>query len=139
MRDWSTKTRVPKKRFVGWIGISQSKFFDWKRRYGKINEHNGWIRRDHWLTDAECEAIIAYWTQNPEEGYRRLTYMMLDEDVVAVSASSVYRVLNHGKQLPSMDPEARAQLRAALEDYQTRTRLPDEAIYVLATLRDLDQ
>jgi transposase InsO family protein len=95
VRDWSTKTKVPKKRFIGWIGISESKFFDWQNRYGKVNEHNGWISRDHWLTDAECEAIIAYWTQNPEEGYRRLTYMMLDEDIVAVSASSVYRVLKN--------------------------------------------
>jgi hypothetical protein len=95
VRDWSTKTKVPKKRLVGWIGISESKFFDWQNRYGKVNEHNGWIPRDHWLTDAECEAIIAYWTQNPEEGYRRLTYMMLDEDIVAPTASSVYRVLKN--------------------------------------------
>lgn len=29
----------------------------------------------------------------PHEGYRRLTYMMMDDDVVAVSPSSVYRIL----------------------------------------------
>lgn len=33
--------------------------------------------------------------QNPGEGYRRLTFMMLDQDVVAVSPSSVYRVLKN--------------------------------------------
>jgi transposase InsO family protein len=37
--------------------------------------------------------IIDYRLQHPDEGYRRLTYMMLDADVVAVSSSSVYRVL----------------------------------------------
>ena len=95
MRDWSRRTEVPKKRFVGWVGISQSKFFDWQNRYGKVNEHNGWIPRDHWLEDWECEAIIEFWKQNPDEGYRRLCYMMLDGDIVAVSASSVYRVLKN--------------------------------------------
>jgi hypothetical protein len=28
------------------------------------------------------------------EGYRRLTFMMLDADIVAVSSSSVWRVLS---------------------------------------------
>src|SRR5207245_2389000 len=32
--------------------------------------------------------------QDPLEGYRRLTFMMLDADVVAVSPSSVWRVLS---------------------------------------------
>ena len=43
----------------------------------------------------ECEkqAIIDYYTDHPFEGYRRLTYMMMDADVVAVSPSTVYRVL----------------------------------------------
>lgn len=58
-----------------------------------VNEHNGWIPRDHWLLDWEKRAILDFYWQHPLEGYRRLTYMMLDRDVVAVSASSVYRVL----------------------------------------------
>ncbi len=38
-------------------------------------------------------AIIDYYRKHPDEGYRRLTHMMLDEGMMAVSASSVYRVL----------------------------------------------
>jgi transposase InsO family protein len=95
VRRWADKTGLPKKRFVEWLGLSPSKFFDWQNRYGKVNEHNGWIPRDHWLEDWECEAIVDYWRAHPGEGYRRLTYMMLDEDVVAVSASTVYRVLSN--------------------------------------------
>ena len=34
-----------------WIGIGTSKFYNWKLRYGKVNEHNAWVPRDHWLTD----------------------------------------------------------------------------------------
>jgi len=75
------------------IGLSSSKYYNWKERYGRANEHNSWIPRDFWLEKWEKEAIIEYYKQHPDEGYRRLTYMMLDADVVAVSPSSVYRVL----------------------------------------------
>ena len=76
------------------MGVSRGKFFDWKQRYGKLNEHNGKVPRDHWLEKWEQQAILAYHRANPLEGYRRMTFMMLDEDVVAVSPTSVYRVLS---------------------------------------------
>ncbi len=41
----------------------------------------------------EGQAILGFHEQHPLEGYRRLTFMMLDADVVAASPSSVYRVL----------------------------------------------
>jgi transposase InsO family protein len=75
------------------MGVPDGTFYKWKKRYGKANEHNGWIPRDHWLDEWEKQAIIQYHFDHPLEGYRRLTYMMLDADVVAVSASTVYRVL----------------------------------------------
>jgi transposase InsO family protein len=90
---WSDKTRIKAETMVNWIGITRSKYYDWRCRYGKVNEHNDWIPRDFWLADQEKHAIIAYYYDHPLEGYRRLTYMMIDDDVVAVSPSSVYRVL----------------------------------------------
>jgi putative transposase len=78
---------------VNWIGLSRSKYYDWQKRYGQINEHNGYIPRDFWLTEWEKEAIIKYFIDHPFEGYRRLTYMMMDENIVAASPASVYRVL----------------------------------------------
>jgi len=75
--------------------VPQGTFYKWRSRYGKVNEHNGAIPRDHWLEDWEKQAIISFHLQHPLEGYRRLTYMMLDADVVYASASSVYRVLKH--------------------------------------------
>jgi len=51
------------------------------------------VPRDGWLEDWEKKAILDFHWQNPLEGYRRLAFMMLDADVVAVSPSSVYRVL----------------------------------------------
>lgn len=40
-----------------------------------------------------------YTKRHPGEGYRRLTYMMLDESIVAVSPSSVYRILKNANLL----------------------------------------
>jgi transposase InsO family protein len=93
VRRWNERTEIPAGRFVGWLGITPSKFHDWRRRYGKVNEHNAWIPRDWWLEDWEKQAIIRFSFEYPLEGYRRLAFMMLDRDVAAASPSSVYRVL----------------------------------------------
>jgi transposase InsO family protein len=93
VRRWSEKTGIGAGRFIEWLGIRASKFYDWRDRYGQVNEHNGWVPRDFWLEQWEKEAIVDFHLKHPLEGYRRLTFMMLDQDVVAVSPSSVWRVL----------------------------------------------
>jgi transposase InsO family protein len=104
VRGWSDKTDIPACRFLPWVGIGTSKFHDWKHRFGKVNEHNAWVPRDHWLTDDEKERICVFARQNPLEGYRRLAFMMLDADVVACSPSSVYRVLKAAHLLAGSSP-----------------------------------
>ena len=89
----AARTELSQGQLVSWLGIGRSKFYEWKRRYGKVNEHNGLVRRDFWLEPWEHEAIVDYFIAHPDEGYRRLTYMMLDEDIVAASPSTVYRTL----------------------------------------------
>lgn len=79
---------------IQWIDITRSKYYSWCSRYGKVNEHNAWIPRDFWLTDCEKQSIIDYYHAHLLEGYRRLTYMMMDENILAASPSSVYRVLS---------------------------------------------
>jgi putative transposase len=90
---WSHRTEIPVGRFVAWLGVTASKFYNWRARYGLANDHNALVPRDWWLEDWEKKAILRFHAENPLEGYRRLTFMMLDADVVAVSPSSVYRVL----------------------------------------------
>jgi putative transposase len=92
VRRWSEKAEISVGRFIHWLGVTASKFYDWRQRYGCVNEHNGWVPRDFWLEPWEKEAIIGFHLKNPLEGYRRLTFMMLDADVVAVSPASVWRV-----------------------------------------------
>jgi transposase InsO family protein len=90
---WSPRTELPAQRFIAWLGIAPSKFYAWRQRYGRVNEHNALVPRDWWLEPWEKQAILDFHARYPLEGYRRLAFMMLDADVVAVSPSSVYRVL----------------------------------------------
>ena len=87
------RTGIAVQRLLGWLGLPRGKFYDWRDRYGKVNEHNGQVPRDWWLEDWEKKALIAYFIQHPDEGYRRLAYMMIDADVVACAPSTVYRAL----------------------------------------------
>lgn len=91
--------------FLLWIGIGTSKWHSWKDRYGKANEHNAWIPRDHWLEDEEKKAIIDFHALHPLDGYRRLTFMMLDADIAACSPASVYRVLKAAGLLDRHNPK----------------------------------
>ena len=99
MHRWAGRTELPAKTLVNWIGIGGSKFHNWKDRYGKLNEHNAWVPRDWWLEEWEKQAILDFQRAFPLEGYRRMTFMMLDRDVVAASPTSVYRVLKAGGRI----------------------------------------
>lgn len=90
---------MPARRLLGWLALGKSTFHTWKTRYGKANEHNAKVPRDFWLEGWEKQAIVDYHDRHPLDGYRRLAFMMLDDDVVAVSPSSVYRVLKEAGRL----------------------------------------
>ena len=99
VRYFSEITEIAAGEFIKRIGICRSKYYDWVDRYGKVNEHNGAVPRDFWLTDEEKQAIVDYYKDHPLEGYRRLCYMMMDDDIVAVRPTSVYRVLKNADLL----------------------------------------
>lgn len=80
-------------RLISAVGIARSKFYEWIDRYGKENTHGGQIPRDFWLLPEERRAIIDFHRRNPLNGYRRLAFMMIDQNVVCVSPKTVYRVL----------------------------------------------
>ncbi len=72
--------------------------------------HNGKIPRKRWILPLEREAVITYAKRNMSkyssyvrDGYRRLTYMMIDEGVACVSPSTTYRVLKSAGLLNKWD------------------------------------
>ena len=93
MNQWSEKTKISLHNMLKWCSLPASKFYNWRDRYGLANEHNGKIHRDYWLEREEKEAIINFFINNPRNGYRRLAFMMIDQDVAYVSPTTVYNVL----------------------------------------------
>lgn len=93
IRVWSTKTGISLRSFLVWLELSKGKFHAWLGRYGKANEHNALVPRDHWLSEEERQKIIKFFVDHPLNGYRRLAFMMIDADVVYVSPGTVYNVL----------------------------------------------
>jgi transposase InsO family protein len=92
IRHWHER-EFGKGVLVKGLGIGISKFYTWCERYGKDNDHNGKIPRDYWLQEWEKEKIKAFYREHSTEGYRRVSYLMLDRNVVAVSPATTYRVL----------------------------------------------
>ena len=94
LMHYRDRTQIPITCLLRSLGLSTSKYYEWQRRYGVPNQHNGQIPKANWLFDHEKQAIIDYALNNREEGYRRLCYRMIDDDVVYASPSTVYRVLH---------------------------------------------
>ena len=130
MNRWSSRTEIPASGMVRWLGISSSKFYGWRTRYGKVNEHNAWVPRDHWLEDWEKQAIVGFHRQYPLEGYRRLAFMMLDRDVVAVSPASVYRVLRDAGLLRKWNRKASGKGRGFVQPVRPHDHLHVDVSYI---------
>ena len=94
IQEYRNRTEIPVNMLLKYCGLRESKYYEWRIRYGIPNRHNGKIPKATWLFEYERKAIIEYAKNNREEGYRRLCYRMIDEDVVYASPSSVYRVLH---------------------------------------------
>ncbi len=93
VRTYAQRTELAVSWVLRHLDIVPTQFYRWTSRYGLENRHNGQTPREHWLTPAEHDAILHYHHAHAPEGYRRMAFMMLDADVVAVSPATVYRVL----------------------------------------------
>lgn len=83
------------------LKITRSKYYSWLDRVGTDNQHNGKQPKSHWLTPDERDAILSYaktyigsHQYYLQDGYRRIAYMGIDDNIFACSPSSVYRILS---------------------------------------------
>jgi putative transposase len=72
---------MPSKKYIVDLSPSERKYLEQITKRGKIP-------RDYHVRPWEKEKIVAFYRQNQTEGYRRITYMMLDRDIVAVSPAT---------------------------------------------------
>lgn len=94
VEEISRRSDIARSRLVALVGVTCSNYYAWRRRLSTANRHNGAQPRDHWILPWERAAILAYCRSRLDQGYRRLTWQMLDQNVVAVSPSTTYRVLS---------------------------------------------
>ena len=92
------------------LGVPRSVYFSWRARGEEeplAETPSGPTSYDRLLPD-EIEAIQEFALQHPKTGYRKLTYMMLDQDIASVSESAVYRVLREADLLRWWNHSARS-------------------------------
>jgi len=102
----SDRSSVPIKKLLPVIGLAKTKYHRWLKRAGIPNQHNGKIPKTHWLTPEEIKKtenfVREHYSFNDfflRDGYRRITYKMIDMDIAAASPSSVYRILKKASLL----------------------------------------
>ena len=78
------------------LGLTRSVYYDWleRRRKGTLADYVVLPRSPLTVLPEEIEAVVAYAKAQPREGYRRLTWMMVDGDIVYLTPSTVYRILH---------------------------------------------
>jgi len=77
------------------LGLKSSTYYNWVHRNGYqcLRDAKPVGRNPYRLLDWEKESIRDFYLENQENGYRRITYMMIDQDIVYTSPSTVYRYL----------------------------------------------
>lgn len=84
------------RRILKRLGLPKARYYAWRRRAkrDRLEDAHPVGVCYHRILPEEKEAAIAYALSHPRDGYRRLAWRMVDEDVAYLSPSSVYRILD---------------------------------------------
>lgn len=77
VKKWHVETGIDVAQFIQWLEIGRSKYDSWQQRQGQENQHNAPQPKQYWLIETEKAAIVNYYIDHRDTGYRRLSYMML--------------------------------------------------------------
>ena len=78
------------------LGLTRSVYYDWleRQKEGTLADRVVVPRSPLAALPEEVEATVGYAKAQPREGYRRLAWMMVDEDIAYLTPSTVYRILD---------------------------------------------
>lgn len=78
------------------LALARSCYYRWCRELevGKVEDRRGRAPSVNRVLPEEEQTVIEYALLHPQDGYRRLAWMMVDEDVVYLYPSCVYRILD---------------------------------------------
>jgi transposase InsO family protein len=106
IEHWAARTTLPAKRLTQWCELPYQKFLRWRRRSKEPDTvTKKVIPKRHWLLPSEIQGIVTYAHEHPGHGYRRLAWMLTDDDVAYASPSSVYRILKRHDLLILQEPK----------------------------------
>jgi len=103
-------TGWPLRRILKRLCLSKSRYHAWAQRAARDTLAD-LVRppQSPWQAlPAEVDAVLTYALTHPRDGYRRLAWMMVDEDVAYLSPSSVYRILDNADLLSRRKRSKRA-------------------------------
>ena len=110
----------PVHRTLALLGVPRSVFYAWRRRES-LQDRLSVPSRVYELLPQEREAICVFALQYPKIGYRKLTWMMIDADIVCAGESTVYRVLSEADLLSRWKRSERSS-----GEYHFRPQAPNE-------------
>lgn len=84
-------TRIPEYKLLKIVDLSPSKFSNWKK--GVNPKPKRIIPKIHYSTPEERQKVIEFKREHMNLGYRLLAWIMVDLNIVALSPSTVYRIL----------------------------------------------
>jgi transposase InsO family protein len=89
------RSEKPLEWVLGHLGLATSTYYRWRAKepHGKLEDNYVAPFNFNAPLDKEIQAVVKYALEHPKEGYRRLSYMMIDGDVACLSPSSIYRIL----------------------------------------------
>ena len=90
------RTGWPVHRILLHLGLKKAVYYSWCKRLKKnrLDDQPSFPHHLDQILPEEEEAICDYALEHPRDGYRRLAWMMVDEDMVYLSPSSVYKILS---------------------------------------------
>jgi transposase InsO family protein len=112
----------PVSKTLNVMGISSSNYYRWCSEIsnGSLIDNRGRTPSLDRTLPEEEQRLIAYALRHPQEGYRRLAWMMVDEDVVYLCPSTVYRILDKNDLLYRWKRSSSVGIRP------TKAQRPDE-------------
>ena len=103
-------------------GIPRSTYYSWFDSSGALKPPEGKrVRCLTEITPEEIEAVVAYRKRHSEVGYRKLCWMMVDENVACLSEASVYTILSARGLLYGW---ARPEAEGAGKEYRHKPKHP---------------
>jgi hypothetical protein len=112
------------RRIVRELGLTVGRYHAWQRRAtarALADAASGSRQREQVLAE-ERAAVLAYALTHPKDGYRRLAWQMIDDDVAYLSPSTVYRLLQDADLLARWKRSTPLGADVALEYVSTSDR-----------------